>query len=343
MSSKFDFLEKQYPALAKYGREAEELVLKHPESSIMETGKIIEIITSVLYDASGLKKPGNIKNYTTDFRVRKLTETGIIPPEQSEMFDTVRFIRNKATHTAFDSSMYSKIVLETVYSLCLWFARSQGPDTAASKDANLLRSNDKTTRDGLNNGQSSPKGVYAINREDIPEIKKKMMEANIPQDDEIEENIRGYASAFNTLFDITQECTRLYELAEGNFETGLNLYDICKLIGTLDEVKESLDDGTARTEQADVLYRKMVIETEEFNEYSTRLLKRENRDCMFILHDGLLATMNNAKYIETITVDLETWTLKEIAKQVQKWCDQCSDAKAQCRNAGEELAERISN
>lgn len=343
MSSKFDFLEKQYPALAKYGREAEELVLKHPESSIMETGKIAEIITSVLYDESGLKKPGNIKSYTTDFRVRKLTEAGIIPPEQSEMFDTVRFIRNKATHTAFDSSMYSKNVLETVYSLCLWFAELHGLDTAAVKDAAPSSGNNKATRDVSNAGQSKSKGVYTINRKEIPEIKKKMLEAEIPSDDDLEENVRGYASAFNALFDITRECTRLYELAEGNFETSLNLYDICKLIGTLDEVIESWSDGTARTEQADVLYRKMIIEAEKFNKYAAYLLEKENRDRMFILHDGFLAAMNNAKYIEAITADLNTWTLKEIAKQVQKWCDQCSDAKVQCINAKEELDEHMNS
>lgn len=130
MASSFDFLEKEFPALAKMGKLAENYCEDDPNSSLYKIRKIGESITTLVYQYDNISIPlgKTINDISQVSRINTLQDLGIFSSLLAKSFTRLRKIGNEAVHEDLDSSLIAKELLPIAYSVCCWFYKTYGND-----------------------------------------------------------------------------------------------------------------------------------------------------------------------------------------------------------------------
>lgn len=123
MASNFEFLNNEFPALAKFGEMAEKYCYFDSNSCLMKLGMIGETIVNLIfaYDRPALPRENTAAN-----RIDTLLREGLITRDLSDVLHALRKIRNKAAYENYASVEKSKALLQMAHSLCEWFMQTYG-------------------------------------------------------------------------------------------------------------------------------------------------------------------------------------------------------------------------
>lgn len=123
MKSNFDFLEKHFPILARYGQLAEKYLYSDSNSCLMKLGMMGESIINLIYTYDNLPLP---LDGTAVAKIDYLFRDGMITRDLSDIFHALRKVRNKAAHEAYASVEDGKTFLQMAHSLAEWFMQTYG-------------------------------------------------------------------------------------------------------------------------------------------------------------------------------------------------------------------------
>ena len=118
-TSNFEYLNKYYPQLAKFGSTAECYLYSDPNACICKLGLLSETIVNAVFDIEKLSIPENKNTLATKIRILK--KEGILPKIIDDILYALRIRRNDAVHAGLDSVENAKILLKMAYSLSNWF------------------------------------------------------------------------------------------------------------------------------------------------------------------------------------------------------------------------------
>lgn len=122
--SNFNFLEKEWPLLAKFGTMSESYLYEDPNASLYKLGLLAEQIVSYMCDINGISVSEENNNQVG--RIRALKNKGLIPKEIDEILYALRINRNQAVHSNLDSFDKAALMLELSHKLCVWFQQTYG-------------------------------------------------------------------------------------------------------------------------------------------------------------------------------------------------------------------------
>lgn len=100
MASNFEFLEKNFPVLADYGRKAENYLYSDSNSCLMKLGMIGETIVNLIFKYDRVPIP---YDNTAVIRIDTLYREGLIDTEIQDILHSLRKARNKAVHENYSS------------------------------------------------------------------------------------------------------------------------------------------------------------------------------------------------------------------------------------------------
>ena len=100
MTSNFDFLEKEFPVLANFGRLAEQYCYSDSNSCLMKLGMIGETIVNLIFTYDKIPFPSD---NTAVARINALLRENLIDRELGDILHALRKIRNKAAHENYSS------------------------------------------------------------------------------------------------------------------------------------------------------------------------------------------------------------------------------------------------
>lgn len=123
MNSNFSFLQKEFPALAKFGCLAEQYCYVDSNSCLMKLGMIGETIVNLIFTYDRIPLP---YDNTAVVRIDTLLREGMITRDLSDILHVLRKARNKAAHENYASVEEGKTLLQMAYSLCEWFMQTYG-------------------------------------------------------------------------------------------------------------------------------------------------------------------------------------------------------------------------
>ena len=118
-TSNFEYLNKYYPQLAKFGSAAECYLYSDPNACIYKLGLLSETIVNAVFDIEKLSLPED-KN-TLAMKIRILKREGVLPKIIDDILYALRIRRNDAVHAGLDSIDNAKILLKMAHSLSNWF------------------------------------------------------------------------------------------------------------------------------------------------------------------------------------------------------------------------------
>lgn len=100
MKSNFDFLDKEFPVLAQFGKKAEAYLYSDSNSCLMKLGMIGETIVNLMfaYDRIALPKENTAVN-----RITVLSQEGMLTRDLVDVLHALRKARNKAVHENYAS------------------------------------------------------------------------------------------------------------------------------------------------------------------------------------------------------------------------------------------------
>ena len=123
MKSNFDFLNKDFPVLANFGKLAEQYCFSDPNSCLIKVGMIGETIVNLMFTYDGVALP---YDNTAATRINALMCEGLLTAELCDILHILRKARNKATHENYGSEEEGKNLLQMAHSLCEWFMQTYG-------------------------------------------------------------------------------------------------------------------------------------------------------------------------------------------------------------------------
>lgn len=123
MKSNFDFLEKEFPVLAEFGKKAEMYLYSDSNSCLMKLGMIGETIVNLIFTYDRIAFP---EENTAVNRITVLLREGFLTTEIADILHALRKIRNKAAHENYACVAEGKVLLQMAYSLCEWFMQTYG-------------------------------------------------------------------------------------------------------------------------------------------------------------------------------------------------------------------------
>lgn len=123
MNSNFSFLDKEFPVLSQFGRNAEAYLYSDSNSCLMKLGMIGETIVNLMFTYDKIKLPyeNNAAN-----RISTLARKGLLTQDLADILHALRKTRNKAAHENYASAEKSATLLQMAHSLCVWFAQTYG-------------------------------------------------------------------------------------------------------------------------------------------------------------------------------------------------------------------------
>lgn len=124
--SNFDFLEKEWPLLAKIGMASEGYLYDDPNACLYKLGLLAEHIVSYMCDINAITFSEENNNQAG--RIRALKNKGLLPRDIDDILYALRTNRNKAVHANLDSFDQAALMLELSYKLCIWFQRTYGKE-----------------------------------------------------------------------------------------------------------------------------------------------------------------------------------------------------------------------
>lgn len=125
MSGNFDFLSKEFPALATFGNQAESYCQEDSNSALIKVGMIGESIVDMIYGFTGVDEPVDQKAVT---KINRLASEGFLPQQIVSVLHEMRKARNQAVHEGYESVELASGLVRIAYSVCLWFAMAFGSE-----------------------------------------------------------------------------------------------------------------------------------------------------------------------------------------------------------------------
>ena len=123
MKSNFDFLNKDFPVLANFGRLAEDYCYSDSNSALMKLGMIGETIINLMFTYDRVPLPAE---NTAVKRIDTLFREGLLTRDLVDVFHALRKTRNRAVHENYASVAQAKTLLQMAHSLCEWFMQTYG-------------------------------------------------------------------------------------------------------------------------------------------------------------------------------------------------------------------------
>lgn len=123
MKSNFDFLSRDFPVLANFGKLAEQYCFSDANSCLIKLGMIGENIVNLIFTYDGIDLP---YDNTAVTRIDTLMREGLLTRDLCDILHAIRKARNKATHENYGSTDEAKTLLQMTYSLCEWFMQTYG-------------------------------------------------------------------------------------------------------------------------------------------------------------------------------------------------------------------------
>lgn len=123
MNSNFSFLDKEFPVLSQFGRNAETYLYSDSNSCLIKLGMIGETIVNLMFTYDKIKLPYE-NNAAT--RISTLARKGLLTQDLSDILHALRKARNRAAHENYESAEKSVTLLQMAHSLCEWFAQTYG-------------------------------------------------------------------------------------------------------------------------------------------------------------------------------------------------------------------------
>lgn len=123
MSGNFDFLSKEFPALATFGNQAESYCKDDSNSALIKVGMIGESIVDMIYGFTGVEEPVDQKAVT---KINRLASEGYLPQQIVSVLHEMRKARNRAVHEGYESVELASGLVRIAYSVCIWFAMAFG-------------------------------------------------------------------------------------------------------------------------------------------------------------------------------------------------------------------------
>ena len=123
MKSNFDFLKKDFPVLANFGRLAEDYCYSDSNSALMKLGMIGETIINLMFTYDRVPLPAE---NTAVKRIDTLFREGLLTQDLVDIFHALRKTRNRAVHENYASVPQAKTLLQMAHSLCEWFMQTYG-------------------------------------------------------------------------------------------------------------------------------------------------------------------------------------------------------------------------
>ena len=124
--SNFEFLEKEWPLLAKIAETSEGYLYDDPNACLYKLGLLAEQIVSYMCDISGITVSEENENQAG--RIRALKYKGLLPRDIDDILYALRINRNQAVHRNLDSFDKAALMLELSYKLCVWFNQTYGAE-----------------------------------------------------------------------------------------------------------------------------------------------------------------------------------------------------------------------
>lgn len=123
MKSNFDFLNRDFPVLANFGKLAEQYCFSDANSCLIKLGMIGDNIVNLIFTYDGIDLP---YDNTAVTRIDTLMREGLLTRDLCDILHAIRKARNKATHENYGSTDEAKTLLQMTYSLCEWFMQTYG-------------------------------------------------------------------------------------------------------------------------------------------------------------------------------------------------------------------------
>ena len=123
MKSNFDFLSKDFPVLANFGKLAEQYCFSDANSCLIKLGMIGETIVNLMFTYDGVQFP---HDNTAVTRIDTLMREGLLSRDICDILHALRKARNKASHENYGSPDEGKTLLQMAHSLCEWFMQTYG-------------------------------------------------------------------------------------------------------------------------------------------------------------------------------------------------------------------------
>lgn len=123
MKSNFDFLDKDFPVLAQFGKMAESYFYSDSNSCLMKLGMIGETIVNLMFIYDRIMPPSE---NTAVNRISALFREGLLTQDLVDILHALRKVRNKAVHENYSSVEDGKVLLQMAHSLCEWFMQTYG-------------------------------------------------------------------------------------------------------------------------------------------------------------------------------------------------------------------------
>ena len=123
MKSNFDFLSRDFPVLANFGKLADQYCFSDANSCLIKLGMIGENIVNLIFTYDGIDLP---YDNTAVTRIDTLMREGLLTRDLCDILHAIRKARNKATHENYGSTDEAKTLLQMTYSLCEWFMQTYG-------------------------------------------------------------------------------------------------------------------------------------------------------------------------------------------------------------------------
>lgn len=123
MKSNFEFLSKDFPVLANFGKLAEQYLFSDSNSCLMKLGMIGETIVNLMFVYDKISPP---YENTAVVRINALQREGLLTKDLTDILHALRKARNKAVHENYSSVTDGKSLLQMAYSLCEWFMQTYG-------------------------------------------------------------------------------------------------------------------------------------------------------------------------------------------------------------------------
>lgn len=124
--SNFDFLNKEFPVLANFGRLAEQYCFTDANSCLMKLGMIGENIVNLMFTYDRIPLP---EENVAVKRIGVLQKEGLLTSDVVSILHELRKKRNLAVHENYSSVEDGKILLQMAFSLCEWFMMTYGDYT----------------------------------------------------------------------------------------------------------------------------------------------------------------------------------------------------------------------
>ena len=122
--SNFEFLEKDWPLLAKIGVMSEGYLYNDSNACLYKLGLLAEQIVSYICDINGIIISEENENQAG--RIRALKNKGLLPKDIDDILYALRINRNQAVHSNLDSFDKASLMLELAHKLCIWFQQTYG-------------------------------------------------------------------------------------------------------------------------------------------------------------------------------------------------------------------------